>query len=443
MTIRALMNSMLLLSFFMLVGFFLREKIKIFQKLFLPSSLIGGVLMLILGKQVLGVLEVPAAFKSMPGVLIDVVMASLVFGVTFNKERLKGYLDYVCVPMPAYGLQMGLGTVIGAVLTNFWPDLPKGWGVMGVFSFHGGHGTAAAAGASFAKYGIEGNMAMGMVLSTLGLIIAMVVGMALVNFGVRRGWATYVKEPKAQPAYFYGGPLPESERKPTGHLVTTSISINHLALQCSWLLFSVLIGKYIFTGLGMMWAGFKVLPSVLHGVIGGAVLWKLIEVFHLEKYVDMKTIKMLSGFFLELVVFTAMATLNLKFVSTFAVPIIIYTIILVTLTLPLVVFCAHRFCAEEWFEKACMAFGAATGNTSTGLALVRAVDPDSKSSAGDSHGVYSTLMSWKDAFVGLTPLWLMSGITLTAGVGFGIMIAFLAIGFMFFNTHRSFSGKVK
>ena len=60
---------------------------------------------------------------------------------------------------------------------------------MGVFSFHGGHGTAAAAAASFEKLGIEGNMAVGMVLSTVGLIVAMVVGMALVNFGVRKGWA--------------------------------------------------------------------------------------------------------------------------------------------------------------------------------------------------------------------------------------------------------------
>ena len=32
-----------------------------------------------------------------------------------------------------------------------------------------------------------------------------------------------------------------------------------------------------------------------------------------------------------------------------------------------------------------MAVGAATGNTSTGLALVREVDPETKSEAGDTH----------------------------------------------------------
>ena len=136
-----------------------------------------------------------------------------------------------------------------------------------------------------------------------------------------------------------------------------------------------------------------------------------------------------------------MATLNLKFIATYALALAIYSIVLTALTVPLVLFCAKTFAQEEWFEKAVMCFGAATGNTSTGLALVRAIDPDSQSHAGDSHGVYSTLMSWKDAFVGLTPIWLMSGVGLTAGVGAAIFVVFMACGFIFFNTHRKLNGK--
>ena len=147
---------------------------------------------------------------------------------------------------------------------------------------------------------------------------------------------------------------------------------------------------------------------------------------------DLKTIKLASGFCLEITVFTAMATLDIEFVSTYIVPVLIYTVILAVLTVPIIFYLAYRFCREEWFEKACMAFGAATGNTSTGLALVRAVDPDSLSSAGDTHGVYSAIMSWKDVFVGLTPIWLTSGIGLTCGVGFAMMFGFAAFGFIFF-----------
>ncbi len=441
MTIRALLNMMTMLSMFILLGFFVREFVKPLQKLFLPASLIGGLIMLGVGQQGLGLITIPKVMGSIPGVLIDIVMASLVFGVSFNRQQLHSYLDYICLPMPAYGMQMAVGTLLGAFLGEIWPGLPKGWGVLGVFSFHGGHGTAAAAAASFEKLGYEGHMAVAMVLSTVGLIVAMTVGMVLVNYGVRKGWGTYVKEPTKQPDYFYGGPLPADQRKSVGTTVTTSISINHLCLQFAWLMGSVFIGQQLFGFLNATFPAFKALhlPSVLHGVVGGAIMWRLIELLHLEKFVDLKTVNMLSGFFLELVVFTAMATLNLKFVGAYAAPLAIYCVVLTALTVPLVLFCARKFAKEEWFEKACMCFGAATGNTSTGLALVRSIDPNSQSHAGDSHGIYSTLMSWKDVFVGLTPVWLSTGVGLTAGVGAAIFFAFMAIGFIFFNTHRKLS----
>ena len=68
---------------------------------------------------------------------------------------------------------------------------------------------------------------------------------------------------------------------------------------------------------------------------------------------------------LELVVFTAMATLDVEFISTYIAPLLIYTFTLCAVTVPCVLITAKKFCKHEWFEKAMMAFGAATGNTST------------------------------------------------------------------------------
>lgn len=436
MTVESLFGDLLLLAVFMLIGFFTREVIKPLQKFFLPSSLIGGFLLLILGPQMLNLITVPSSFESMPSILIDAILACVVFGVDLNKDKISSYMDYSCVTMTTYGLQMGLGVFLGWILTKFWPGLPEGWGVMGVFSLHGGHGTAAAAATSFEKIGIEGNMAVGMVLSTFGLLVAMAVGMVMVNYGIRKGWGTYVKETKKQPAYFYGGSIPEEERKPVGHQVTTGISINHLALQISWILAAVFLGKVLFQFFGLFLPFMNYLPSVLKGILGGCILWQLLKMTGLTGFVDLKTIKIISGFLLEIVIFTAMATLDLKFVSTYIVPISIYTVILTLVTIPAIFYLSWRFCKKEWFEKACMAFGAATGNTSTGLALLRSMDPDSQSEAGDTHGVYSTLMCWKDIFVGMTPLWLAGGIGLTMGVGFAMAGGFALIGFLVFDRRK-------
>jgi len=286
-------------------------------------------------------------------------------------------------------------------------------------------------------------MTVGMVLSTIGLCTAMVVGMIIVNIGVRKGWGQYVQKVDDQPKWFYGGAIPEENRKSVGKTVTSSISINHLALQFGWLCLALFIGKTILTFLGQYSSVIASLPGVLHGVFGGALLWAILKAFKLDKFVDLKTIKQISGLLLEIVILTAVATMDLDFVSTYIVPILIYSVILILLTIPLIFGMSKKVFKDTWFEKACMAFGAATGNTSTGLALLRAVDPDSQSDAGDIHGVYSTIMGWKDIFVGLAPMWLMTGVALTAGVGFGIMVVFGVLSFLFARSAKSRKGMRK
>lgn len=64
MTVSSLFGDMIIIALFMLIGFFAREIIKPIQRLFLPSSLIGGLIALILGRQMLGIVEVPASFSS-------------------------------------------------------------------------------------------------------------------------------------------------------------------------------------------------------------------------------------------------------------------------------------------------------------------------------------------------------------------------------------------
>lgn len=63
MTVKMFCDDMLILAVFMLLGFFVREYVKPLQKLFLPLSLIGGVLLLVLGPQIAGVIEVPESYS--------------------------------------------------------------------------------------------------------------------------------------------------------------------------------------------------------------------------------------------------------------------------------------------------------------------------------------------------------------------------------------------
>ena len=170
----------------------------------------------------------------------------------------------------------------------------------------------------------------------------------------------------------------------------------------------------------------------IQGILGGAIVWNVAKAVKLDRYIDVKTIKHVSGFLLEVVVLTAMATLDIDLISTYIVPIVVYTAICCALTLAIALGFCKLFCKDEWFEKAIMAFGVGTGNTATGLALVRAVDPDSNSSAPDNHGVYSAVMCWKEAFAGLVPMWTMTGVGMTMGVGGAMFAICIIVGCILF-----------
>lgn len=95
MSFDTMITEMTFFGVFLIAGFLLREIVKPIQKLFIPSSIIGGVIALVGGQQILGLWEVPSSFGSYSGTLIRFVMCALIFGVTLNLEKLKSYADYM------------------------------------------------------------------------------------------------------------------------------------------------------------------------------------------------------------------------------------------------------------------------------------------------------------------------------------------------------------
>lgn len=436
MTVASLFSDLVIFGLFLLAGFAARELIKPLQKLYLPASLIGGVIGLLLGPQVAGVVTIPESFSSFSGTLINLMLTGIVFGVVVNKKKITSYLDYSFANQSVYGMQMFLGPILGLILVAVWPSLPESWGIMGLFAFHGGHGTASTAGALFTELGVADNQTAGAVLATIGLVVAMTVGMFMVNLGIRKGWAKYIKEPKAAPAWTFGGALPEDKRSSIGTTVTNPVGINHLALQLAWLFLSFFVGKTLISGLKLIWPGASNLPSMLYGIIGSLIVWPLLIKLKLDKFVDKKTISQICSLCMEIIVLTVVATLNLKFLATNWLPILIYAVVMVDMTLLFAFYLPYKFSEDEWFEKGCMIFGHTTGTGATGFALLRAVDPESESSVGDAHGVYSALSCWQNAFPALVPMWMMSGIALTSGVGAVMMVICLGVGFLFFARRK-------
>ncbi|MBR0108259.1 MAG: hypothetical protein IJM07_03955 [Pyramidobacter sp.] len=434
MTIAQLFTDLGILSLFLLAGLALREIIKPLQRLFIPASMVGGMLALVCGPQVMNWVAIPKSYGQLSGTLINLILTCLVFGVTINKKRLANYIDYCCLSVGLKGAQLAIGAALGLFMTYIWSDLPKVWGTMGVFAFVGGHGNATAVGKIYAQLGVEGMADMGIVLSTIGLLAAIVGGIILINIGARRGWTAHISAGQGSSLANAGKALlPADKRTPIGMARVMNDSVNNLLLQFAFLFVAMWLGKQFFVLLGTyVHPFFKGFPSIINGVVGGVVLWPVMRMLGLGELVDRKTISNISGMALDIVVLTAVANMNLRFVAAHAAPIAVYSVIMIAFTVWYCIWFAKNTSEEDWYEKAMCAYGMGTGTSATGLALVRAMDPDAQSVAMEAHGVHNgtTALLTSTYFPAAVPMLALSNVWITVGLGAAYAVGATVIGWM-------------
>lgn len=172
-------------------------------------------------------------------------------------------------------------------------------------------------------------------------------------------------------------------RSAIGTEVTSSASINNLALQIGLIAACIFIGWGLKEVLGTyVHPIFLEIDELVNGIIGALILWPLMKATKTDGYVDKKTISSFSGLCMEYLIVAAVGNLRIETVTTFAVPIAIYCVLMTVLIMVITVGLSYCFHKDDWFEKMITNFGQCTGSTPTGLALLRCVDPNNLTSAG-------------------------------------------------------------
>lgn len=416
MTLASLYQDIMVISLLLMVGFIIRSYCRPLQRLFLPASVIAGVIGLILGQQVLGVITIPESFSGFNGIMMRIVMTCVVLGISVTAKEMKAHMDYALANIFLYGTQMLIGVAIMMAVLPLAGDMPEGWGILGTFAYFGSHGSAGAASAVLEAGGAEGATSIGMVLATGGLVWSMVVGMWVVNRGVRKGYATFVKNPEKQPDHFYSGLLPKEGREALGHVRTTSVAINPLALQFGFIMLAYALGLGIFTVLVRFVPILSKVNEMLYGMLGGLILWPVMKKTRTDGYVDKKTLNQISGFCLEILITTAIASLSLDIIMKYWLPLLIHIVISCGFTTVFIMWYFKKIGNPQWFEKALMVLGCCTGASANGLALVRAIDPNSESCAPTAHGVYNAIFWWNNLLTPILPAMILINIWPVVGI---------------------------
>jgi ESS family glutamate:Na+ symporter len=413
--------ALLLLGVLLLISKLVRVKWKLTQRLYLPASIIGGAIALLLGPDVFGRLmelladrgiaegfaeraaegglfgvDVMTVWASLPGLLISVVFAGLFLGKRMPKMREAVDL---AGPNLAFGVSVASGQyVIGLLLAMLVLvplfDVPVISGALIEIGFLGGHGTAAGLGDTFEQVGWAEGQDLALGMATVGLLTGIIVGIVLINWGARRGKASVI-DANAKGTDNEQAGLVEHEKRSSSAIMTIHpSSMDPLTLHFGLVSLAVLIGQLLLWGLQALeqalWADrievMAYVPLFPMAMIGGIVLQLFIDRFDRNDIVDQKTVERVQGFSLDVLIIAAMATLSLQAIADNFAAFALLTVAGVVWCVFAFLFLAPRMMPSYWFERGIGEFGQSLGVTATGLVLMRVVDPELKTPAYPAFG---------------------------------------------------------
>ena len=381
-------------------GKILRSLIPLFQKLYLPASVIGGIVGLVLINTAGPYLSQNwfAGWTALPGFLINVVFASLFLGAPTPK--LRGIWN-ITAPQLCFGqiiawgqYAVGLG-LTGLVLMPLF-GVPIQFGNLLEIGFEGGHGTVAGLTESFEKLHWEAGKDLGFAMATAGMILGIVIGMWLINWAARHGHITNIRSFADQSKLEQCGVYPPGEQPSAGRQTVFSDSVDSLALHIALIGIAVLIG-YGFKELLLLLdtvapegvrkmhilPSFPLFPLCM---IGGLLLQMLLRITKLHIIADHAQMQRLAGAALDFLVLSAVASIRIDFVAAYWLPLLLLIVFGALWNVFGVLYLAPRLFKVAWFERAIAEFGQASGVTATGLLLLRTVDPENKTCAASAFG---------------------------------------------------------
>ena len=416
-----LLQALSLLSVLLLAGTFLRAKVKLFQSLYLPASVIGGFIGMIISPEILGRFsnysiseEWIKTYSLLPGILSVPIFAAIPLGMFLNssnnsneKKSIKSM--YPSKVLICFGLfqcasmsQSAIGYATNMFFSKINPQLNmyRTFGYELSAGFAGGHGLAAATGKLLEGFGIpQWEIAQGVALTTatIGLIGGIVFGIIFINLAVRKNKTKIIKRinDSADKSVEVGYNKDINKQNSLGRETFLSSSIETITFHLA-IIFTVCGIAYIVLNFvkKMNIAGLNVLPVWTYSMIIMFALNFIIKKLNLVWMVDAKVKAKIMGTLSDFAIVSAMTSLPIKAIINYIAPITVMCILGFIITYLLVFPLNSFFFKEDYsFERAIISWGTLTGVLITGMTLLKICDPEYKSPALSEFSLGFSLMS--------------------------------------------------
>ncbi|MFS8541165.1 MAG: hypothetical protein LOD89_03655, partial [Tissierellales bacterium] len=389
----SLLFSTSLLGLLIFVGVVLRLKVKILKKLFIPASLIAGVLGLILGQYGFGIIpkDISATWGALPGRLITVVFAPMLMGMeipnvrkVWNQIAPQLYFSYI-----GDFIQIAIPFIISAlILEPIWKVNPMFASIVEV-GWAGGHGTAGGMIDVYNSLNWPDGGDLGLTSATAGLFMGIVGGMIIINYAVRKGYTSVLKTEDQIKGGQERDIIPVSERKANSVGTLNNDLIESYAFHLALVGIAILIG-WIIQVLIENYIGIE-MPLFPMAMIGGLIVQLIISKTEFNKAVDAKTFHRIQGMALDFLIASAVASISIPVVIKYAVPFMILMVVSAIILVAFFFWAGPRLFKTNWFENAIVNYGFLSGVAAVGLMLLRISDPNMETEAGESFALRTPL----------------------------------------------------
>ncbi len=415
-----------------LLAGFLRQRVPFIRKTLMPVAVLGGFILLL--ARYIGLVKVDLFFMEIlvyHGIALGFIAMSLRVPESENSSggELTG-LKSGAVIVSSYLVQGVAGLLITLGLGyTIMPGLFKASGLLLPMGFGQGPGQANNVGSTYVALGLDGGRSFGLAIAAAGYLVACIVGVIILNVLAKKGKVGSSGSSKTEEMSvdFF-----QSKDE-----IPISDSIDKLSVQIAMVLLvylaTYLVTRALTSGIASISAGLAgTVNSLLWGfnfIIGSALAILLKVVLEEGKkrgiierrYQNNYLLNRISGFFFDIMIVAGIGSISLEDIKGLWLPFILLVIAGGVLTWIHLSIVCKRVYPGYYYEGLISMYGMMTGTISSGVLLLREIDPGLVTPAANNLIVGSSFGIILGApvlvFVGLAPksaamCWLVVGMVL-------------------------------
>lgn len=369
----ALLVDLAVLAGLLAAAMMLVRLVPALRRLSLPGAIVAGLLGLALGPSGAGVLPIDTEAMEL---LVYHAFALMFIAVGLQsapRQRRPGAARSLAVGNATIGV---VQAILGLAFVAAWlavEPLHPGFGLMITLGFQQGPGQALSLGGAWESAGLTDGGQIGLVFATLGFMYCFALGVPLVWLARRRGLlGPDDVPPRASPdeaALRLAEPEADAGHEP--------LSTQLVIMGCTYAaVFGIIYGL-----VALLPPGSKLGETLwgLHFIVGSLLAIALrrgARRLGRDAPFHDGMLARISVLAVEVTTAGAIAAVRLEVLGAWLLPILLMTLLAGVLTLLLCTWLARRAFPEAPFSHALVLFGMGTGTLSTGLALLRMLDPE-------------------------------------------------------------------